>query len=342
MYLMKISLVFLVFKTNLTIPSIINSFMTNDAVVFIASGIDWYTGLWFLINNCLSGCTRIITKRLFDPDYFLQLVKEYKITYSFLSSRYVAVLVSHPGATKENLKSLKAVQFAGSNLSETTLKRFANLFEDNVIISFGYGVTEFGCIAFNTDKTRAKAVGKLMPNLKLRIVSEEGKNLAINEIGEVLINSNVIWRGYYNNPTETSQALDEEGWYHTGDLGYMDSDNFLYIMERKKEILKYQGHHYWPNEIENVILELPDVKEVCVVSVFDEERGDAAGALIVTHKNSSLTAEHVIQHVKQRLIEPHKQINAGAYFVDQLPYNTNNKCIRNKAKIMLENFVKNN
>ena len=314
--------------------------MTSDDLVFIGSGIDWYTGLWFLIHNCLMGFTRVITKRLFDIDYFLQVVKKYKITYSFLSSRYVAMLVCHPEATKENLSSLKAIQFGGSKLSEGTLKRFTDLFKENVIFGFVYGVTEIGVITLNTDTSRTKSVGKLMPNLKLRIVNEVGENLGNNEIGEVLVYSSVAWQGYYNNPLETAQVLDNEGWFHTGDLGYMDENNFLYVVERKKEILKYQGHHYWPNEIEHVILELQDVMDVCVVAVFDEQRGDVAGALIVKSDNSSLTAERVIQHVKQRLIVPHKQINAGVYFVDQLPYNSNNKCLRSKAKAMLENLLK--
>lgn len=314
--------------------------MTVDSVVFIGSGIDWYTGLWYLINNCLTGFTRIITKSLFKIDYFLELIQKYQITYAFLSSHYVAQLVRHTEATKENLKSLKAIQFGGSNLSAATLQSFAKLFDDNVVISFGYGTTEIGCIAFNLDKTCAKSVGKLMPNLKLRIVNEDGENLGPNQIGEVLIQTNVAWRGYYNNDEQTLKTLDNDGWFHTGDLGYMDEENFLYLVERKKEVLKYQGHHYWPNEIEHVILELPDVMDVCVVSVFDDAVGDAASALVVKQENSLLSAEEVLAHVKKRLIVQHKQLNAGVYFVEYLPYNTNNKCIRNKAKIMLENLVK--
>ncbi|TMW43203.1 hypothetical protein DOY81_011717, partial [Sarcophaga bullata] len=180
----------------------VNPVMTSEELVFMGSGIDWYTGLWFLIHNCLMGFTRIITKRLFDIDYFLQVVKKYKITYSFLSSRYVAMLVSHPEATKENLASLKAIQFGGSKLSEATLKRFTDLFKENVIFGFVYGVTEMGVITLNTDTSRTKSVGKLMPNLKLRIVNEEGENLAMNEIGEILVFSKayLAWAYVSNNP----------------------------------------------------------------------------------------------------------------------------------------------
>ncbi|XP_065365339.1 probable 4-coumarate--CoA ligase 1 [Calliphora vicina] len=324
-------------------PSLIseNPFLTSDLVVFIASGIDWYTGLWFLINNCLSNFTRIISKRLFDPGYFLELVRKYQLSYAFLSSRYVAMMVNHPLATKENLSSLQAIQFGGSNLSEATLKRFMTLFNENVIVSFGYGITEIGAIAFNLDKTRTKSVGKLLPNLQLRIINENGDNLSINEVGEVLINNPITWKGYYGNPEETARALDSQGWFHTGDLGYMDEQHYLYLVDRKKEILKYQGLHYWPNEIEHVVAEIPDVMDVCVVSVFDEQLGDAAAALIVKTENSLLTEDQVIEYVKKRLVLPHKQINAGVYFVAQLPYNSNNKCLRNKAKIMLQSLMVN-
>lgn len=315
--------------------------LTSDTIVYIGSGIDWYTGLWFLINNCLSSCTRIISKRLFDTTYFLELVKKYKISYAFLSSRYVAMIVSHPLATKENLSTLKGIQFGGSNLSEATLKRFMTLFSEDVIVSFGYGVTEMGAIAFSMDKSRPKSVGKLMPNLQLRIINENGENLPPNEIGEVLVYSPIKWRGYYGNPEETARSLDSQGWFHTGDLGYMDGEHFLYLVDRKKEILKYHDLHYWPNEIEHVVAELPDVMDVCVVSVFDEKQGDAAGALVVKKENSSLTTEEIVQYVKKRLVVPQKQLNAGAYFVKELPYNANNKCLRNKAKEILKNLVEN-
>lgn len=316
-----------------------NRLLNSETNFFSASTTDWYTGLWYLINNCLSGFTRIITKKPFDPEYFIELVRKYKISYAFLSSHYVALLVQHPLAKRENLSTLYGLQISGSPLSEAILKRFMALFNDNVSINFGYGITEIGAIAFNFDKTKAKSVGNLMPNLSLRVVDDDGKNLSANQVGEIYVYNPIHWNGYYDNPIETEAVKDSKGWFHTGDLGYMDEENFLYLVNRKKEVLKYQGNHYWPNEIENVIAELPDVMDVCVVAVFDDSRGDVAGALVVKAENSSLTEQDIIDYVKKRLIVPQKQINSGVYFIEQLPYNLNNKCLRNVAKTILQSLV---
>jgi len=134
---------------------------------------------------------------------------------------------------------------------------------------------------------------------------------------------------------------DIEGWLHTGDLGYFDEDNYLFIVDRIKETLKYKGIHYWPTEIENAILELPQVKAACVVGVPDEVLWDAAGALVLKNPGCEISAKEIIDHVAQRLPVIAKQLHAGVRFTHKLPFNSNGKYMRRAAFQMFQSLKKN-
>lgn len=269
----------------------------------------------------------------------MELVVKYKITSTFLSSRYVADLVQNPRATCENLKSLKIIAYGGSALTETSFEKFSNMCGDEIEMSFAYGSTEVGPISHREGKHKPKSVGKLLNNVKIAIIDENGRHLSHNEVGEIMIKNSNFINGYFGNARESEKAFNKEGWFYTGDLGYMDEDNDLFIVDRKKEILKYKGIHYWPTEIEDIVSELPGIRDSCVVSIFDDTVGDVAGALVVPSEGSKLTEQDVVDHVKARLTASHKHLNAGAYFVDKLPQNFNGKIIRKDAKDLLKNLV---
>ncbi|XP_037717362.1 4-coumarate--CoA ligase 1-like [Drosophila subpulchrella] len=309
--------------------------VNSELIVFSASGLDWYSGLTLFFLSTVLGCTRIITNKPFAPDYFVKLVEKYKINFVILLPHHMSVLIAFPGATKEALASIGTINYAGGFTSMTTLKKMQELCP-NAMLSSGYGLTEVGRVAYNIGLGNVNTAGKPMPGIRIRIVDENGKSLGYNEQGEIFIHTGLHWNGYYSNPLETQRIQDHEGWVHTGDLGYFDDHNLLYVIDRKKEILKYQGNQYWPSEIEGVISELPQVEEVCVISIYDEQQGDAAGALVVKRKESSITAEEIAAHVAKRLPSIEKQLHAGVQFTDKLPANPNGKTLRRVAR---EEFV---
>ncbi|XP_054090231.1 uncharacterized protein LOC105215233 isoform X1 [Zeugodacus cucurbitae] len=310
-----------------------NIFVTSEDVVFTNSSIDWFTGLLYTVITCTSSCKRVITNRDYTPEYFVELVKKYNINNVGAAPRHVAQLVACPTATAENLSTIRSFGIGGGSVSLPIIQRLQSIVK-NSIITFGYGLTEIGGISFNLGYQFHSSVGKLVPGMHARIVDEQGKNLPPNEVGEIYIKTGRIWNGYYGKPIETQRFQDSLGWFHTGDLGYFDDNNFLYIVDRKKDIIKYQGMQYWPGEIEQVISELPDVADVCVVGVYDENHGDAAGAVIVKRKDAELTDQQVREHVAQRIPAFYKQLHAGVIFVDELPHNTNGKLLRKEAKAL--------
>ncbi|XP_034476353.1 4-coumarate--CoA ligase 1-like [Drosophila innubila] len=314
------------------------SLVTSESVLFSPSSLDWITGLIAFGLSTVFGCTRIITNKPFSAENFVRLVKKYKINFAMVNPACLPVLITCPDATTEALSPLRMLYYVGGLAPLTTLQHLQKICKSTTLSS-GYGMTEVGSITVNIGITNNNAAGRLLPGIKIRIIDDDGKKLSYNQVGEIYVHTGKPWNGYYGNPVETRRMQDFEGWYHTGDLGYFDDQNFLYIVDRKKEILKYQGAHYWPTEIETVIAELPQVQDVCVVGIYDERQGDAAGALVVKRQGCEISGKEIIDHVAKRLTGLEKQLHSGVRFTDKLPANVNGKILRKAAR---EVFVSQN
>ncbi|TDG38347.1 hypothetical protein AWZ03_015231, partial [Drosophila navojoa] len=152
------------------------------------------------------------------------------------------------------------------------------------------------------------------------------------------IDIGVAWQGYVANPEDTASTL-RDGWIDLGDLGYFDDDNNLFLVDRKKDVLKYKSKDFWPNEIEQIIAELPEVENVCIVGVRNTNYTDAAGALVIKKPGAEISKEKIIEHVAKRVVVEYKQLNAGVQFVDSLPMNNNGKVVRNLARKLFESLM---
>ncbi|KAH8347945.1 hypothetical protein KR084_002454, partial [Drosophila pseudotakahashii] len=305
--------------------------ITSQSVIYVGSCLDWITGLWAFVFSTVFGCTRIISNKAFTPEYFVGLVKKYKINYAVLPPRHLSALITCPDAKPEALAPITHLNYGGGSISLATLQRSQELCK-TAMFNSGYGMTEVGAITINIGISNVSSAGRPVPGIKIRIVDEDGKSMGYNQVGEIYVHTGQAWNGYYGNPVETRRMQDFEGWFHTGDLGYFDEQNFLYIVDRKKEILKYQGLHYWPTEIESVISELSQVQDVCVVGIYDEREGDAAGALVVRSKGATISGKEIVDHVAKRLPATQKQLRAGVQFTDKLPANVNGKTMRKTAR----------
>lgn len=312
-----------------------SSFFTSDFVLYCGSSLDWYSGLVAFLYSVADGLTRVISDKPYSPELFVELVQKYKITVATFSPRHVSALVACPEATTERLASLFVVAIGGGWIPTETLQKFHEILKPR-FVGYGYGATEVGGMSAGLYNEKfGNTVGALVAGLRGRIVDENGKNLGPGQIGELHVNNGLNWGGYYDNPEEWKQLLDSDGWFHTGDLGYFDEHNNLYIVDRKKEIYKCLGMQYWPNDIEVAIAELPDVQEVCVVGIYDEKYGDAPAAMVVKLPGSSLTEEQIKEHVAKRLLVEFKKLHGGVHFVDDLPQTASGKVLRREVKAIL-------
>lgn len=146
----------------------------------------------------------------------------------------------------------------------------------------------------------------------------------INEIGEIYVMSAVRFLGYANNIEDTKNAFDNEGWFKTGDLGYINEDGDIYVVDRKKDMIKYLNYQVAPSELENFIVGIKGVLSVCVVGIPDMISGDLAAAIIVKDKNSDLSEQDVIDEVAENF-PLFKRLHGGAYFVDGMPLTPSGK-----------------
>ncbi|KAH8254373.1 hypothetical protein KR032_009709, partial [Drosophila birchii] len=307
------------------------SLFTSNTIAFTLTALDWLSGLQAFIMSTVVGGTRIITNKPFTPEYLAQLVEKYRINFIYLAPRHMSAVFNSPEVTPEVFASLKNVCYGGGRLSESTVQRCQDLCRNALLLSM-YGMTETGVLSVSVGLQTGSPVGKLSPGVTARIVDEQGKSLKHNQVGEIQVHTGRVWRGYFGNPEATRSLQDTQGWFHTGDLGYFDEQNQLYIVDRCKEILKYQAVHFWPGEIESVILELNEVQEVCVVGIPNELTDDNAGALVVRRKDALIGDEEIINHVARRLPGVHKHLHAGVQFTNELPSNLNGKTVRRASR----------
>lgn len=304
-------------------------------VVYTPSGLDWMTGLVTFVYNTISGCKRIVSNAPFSPEYFVGLVKKYKLHAGVLAPRHLSALASYPEATPDVMASVINIHYTGGWVSEVTLSKIQEICP-NAMLTCGYGMTEMGIVTAKVGFGHIVSAGTPVPGVRIRIVSEEGESLSYDQVGEIYVHTNRHWNGYYGNEVETRNLQDSEGWFHTGDLGYFDKDNYLYIVDRKKEMLRYESLSYFPTEIESVISQLPQVQDVCVVGVYDERVGDEAGALVVRTPGAQLTAQDIVNYVAENLRSVERQLHAGVQFTEKLPTNVNGKTLRKAAR---EEFI---
>jgi len=292
------------------------------------------TGFSITVMNLTCGFTRIISNKTFSAETALSLINKYKVNCLAMAPWQAYELYTSPLATPEKLASLNMSFVIGGWISLALLRKAQELMP-KALVMFSYGTTETGVVTINIDHGLECSVGRLAPGMRIKVLGEDGQLLGVNQTGEVLIDIGLKWEGYLANPADTAATL-QDGWINLGDLGYFDEDNNLYLVDRKKDLLKYKSKHYWPNEIEQIIAELPEVEHVCVVGVRDARYGDAAGALIIRKEGAEIEEQKIIDHVAQRVVVDYKQLNAGAIFVEKFPKNANGKVMRSQARDLFQ------
>ena len=214
-------------------------------------------------------------------------------------------LLNHPEvqAKRVDLKSIKLCISGAAPLLDETKNRFETLTGGRMVE--GYALTESTMASVVSPVLGANkpgAVGLPLPDVEIRIANAETGygNLPPGEVGEVLIRAPQLMLGYWRNQEETAAAI-RDGWLHTGDLGYLDEDGYLFIVDRKKDVIKPGGFQVWPREVEEVIASHPAVAEVGVAGVPDDYQGEAVKAWVVLGKGREATAEEIRAHCRERL-----------------------------------------
>lgn len=308
--------------------------MFNTDKFLCFSTLYWLTGLVTLIHGTINGVTRIISNRPYTPDDFLDIVERYKANIILCPPSQIALTLTSERLPACDLSSIELVMVGGSAVPYSLVEKFKQ-FATNATFLTGYGMSEVcNWIAYH-EMEPSDSVGQLGSNIEVKIINDDGHNLFANEVGEICIRTPYLWSGYYNNPEATNSIYDKDHWIHSGDMGYIDNDGKLYIIDRKKDILKFNNFHFYPTEIEKVIMELSDVVEVCVVGIPDNIFTHLPAAAIVKLSHSDLCEHMVYAHVANRM-QHFEQLRGGVYFFDRLPHTVSGKTLRRKVAEICE------
>ena len=284
-------------------------------------------GMQVLMNCGLRSGATIITMPRFDLEQFLSLHQERGITRSFVAPPIVVALAKHPMVDNYDLSSLQQVFSGAAPLSDTlALEAGARL---GCEVVQGYGMTELSPVSQLTPPGQFKpgSVGVTTPNTELRIVDvETGENLGIDADGEMWIRGPQVMKGYLNNPQATAETIDADGWLHTGDIGHIDADGHVFVVDRLKELIKYKGFQVPPAELEGLLLSHPAIADAAVIGRPDEEAGEIPVAFVVFKPGMEASKEDIQQFIAGQ-VASYKQLG-DVTVIDAIPKSASGKILR--------------
>jgi long-chain acyl-CoA synthetase len=292
-------------------------------------------GLTNAMNSSIYAARKIVLLPRFNAEEVLSTIQKEKIAiFPGVSTMYTALL-NHPNLGNYSIKSVRCCISGAAPLPQEVQKRFNAITGGNLVE--GYGLTEASpvthCNPLGADSiNKVGSIGIPWPDTDAKIVDLETgtKDLPVGETGELAVRGPQVMKGYWNSPEETANVF-RSGWLLTGDIAKMDDDGYFYIVDRKKDMIDASGFKVWPREVEEVLYSHPDVKEVAVVGVKDEYRGETVKAFIVLKDKNRNPGMEVFQKFCKERIAPYK-VPKIIEFRDELPKSLIGKVLRRKLR----------
>ena len=281
-------------------------------------------GRGYVSGALWSGAT-IVIDRSFDPVRMLQTIEKERVTFTFMVAAMLQAVLDVPGVESYDLSSMRTIVSAAAPIPVPLLKRGIALL--GPIFSVQYGCTEVGQITSlarhlvdpngSPEQVRRLAsVGHPVPHIEFRLVDEQGADCAVGKPGEVVIRSASQLDGYWNNSIASLETI-RDGWYHTGDIGLADEEGYLFLVDRKKDMIISGGENVYSREVEDAVAEHPQVADVAVIGVPDSKWVESVKAVVVLKRGAQVTDAELIAHCRT-LIAGYKCPKSVA-FVEELP-----------------------
>lgn len=248
--------------------------------------------------------TNVILPR-FDPARVIDAIEQSGVTVATFVPTMVRALLDSPRFAGADLATLRYITYGAAPMPERLLRELMERLPTVRLVQ-SYGMTESSPIATmlgyrdHADPERLRSAGKVALLADIAIVDSENRPLPANTLGEVVISGPMVMLGYWRNPEATEHALNG-GWLHTGDIGYLDADNYLYVVDRLKDIIISGGENVYSQEVENVIAAHPDIRTCAVIGRTDDKWGEAVHAVVVLRDGANLTPTEIIAHCRARL-----------------------------------------
>jgi fatty-acyl-CoA synthase len=292
----------------------------EDTRFLIATPLSHAGAAFFVPTLLRGGCLVVLPG--FEPTAVLAAIEKYKITATMLVPTMLYMLMDHPKLDDYDLSSLETIYYGAAAMSPTRLKEAIGRF-GSIFFQF-FGQSECGMTISvlkksehdTDDLARLATCGRAVPFLKVALLDDDMNEVPDGEPGEICVRGPLVMKGYWKKPEQTAEAL-AGGWLHTGDVARKDSDGFLTIVDRKKDMIVSGGFNVFPREIEDVIGTHPAVAQVAVIGVPDEKWGEAVKAVVVLRPDQSVTPDELAALVKEAKGAIHAPKSVD--FVDAIP-----------------------
>lgn len=277
----------------------------------------------------------------FDLRDFCRIVQDDGITVAYIVPPVALALAKSPIVDSYNLKSLRMLNSAAAPAPKEVIEGIYRRL--GVPTKQSYGLTEASpSVASQIAEEWNKPIGScghLSPSMSLKVI-QDNKEMEHGKPGEIWLRGPNIFKGYYNNPAATSDAIDAEGWYRTGDIGYVDENDNVFITDRLKELIKYNGFQVPPAELEALLIEHPAVGDVAVIGVYSAARATELPRAYIVLANGLESSDKLEQNLHEwfdKQVVPYKKLRGGIRFVETIPKSNTGKILR---RILVEEAKK--
>ncbi|MFQ5982116.1 MAG: long-chain-fatty-acid--CoA ligase [Woeseiaceae bacterium] len=308
-----------------------NAWQPNEVALVTAPLFHTAGSAW--ANCALQSGGTVVLLREATPAAMLNALETHSVTEVLMVPAVIQMLLQAPECATTDVSSLKRILYGAPPIPVPVLRQAVESFGCN--FEQGYGLTEtVGPVAMlrpedHADDSKMESCGKAVPTADIRVVNSDGQDCATGEVGEIMVAGVQLMNGYWNRPEDTANAI-RDGWLHTGDAGYFDSDGYLYIHDRLKDMIVSGAENVYPAEVERVLADYPDIADVAVIGVPDERWGEAVKAVVVAKPGVAPSEGDIIAYAHKHIagFKCPKSVD----FADAIPRNPSGKILKKELR----------
>lgn len=310
----------------------------DERDAYLAAGPLTHAAVIFLWPMLQVGA-RIVVLETFEPGHVLELIEQQRVTFTLMVPTMIQALLAHPDAPRRDLTSLRCLNYAASPISEATMTRAVDLLGPVLFQMYGQSEAVPATMLLphqhcphGTERERRwmRSVGRATPNTRLTVVDDDGRPLPVGQVGEVAVHTPGSMSGLWNDPEGTAARRLADGSVLTRDMGRLDEDGFLYLADRKEDMIISGGYNIWPAELERAIGAHAAVADVCVVGVPHERWGETPKAVVVLAPGAEVAEAELIELTRERVGSVQKVTSVE--FVESLPRSPIGKVLRREVR----------
>jgi long-chain acyl-CoA synthetase len=284
---------------------------------------------WGLINGTFGMLSRggtVITVERFYPEKAVNDIERLRPTIFIGVPPMYNLILKQPDLARRDLSSIVFCLSAATKMPENLIHQVQE--KMNWRYAEAWGLTEVSCVGATSPytETRIGSCGRGLADAQMKVVDPTGRTLPPGEQGELCVRGTCVTRGYLNKPEATQQVFDAEGWFHSGDIAYMDEEGYAYIVDRLKDMINVGGEKVFPSEVEDMMLAHPRIKDVVIVGIPDEIKGEAPKAFIQIKEGETVTVEEIRAFCKAKMA--HYKVPVAVEFIDEIPRSAAGKALR--------------